>query len=76
MGNQCGGGGMVSSVEMESDFEEYFPDVQMRGEERVALVAKAKAWKKTRGKVVFCEAHLKIGLLRKLSIHVVPMGNV
>ena len=47
MGNLCGAD-KVPIPEEDASFEEYFPDVQARGEERAANVAKAKALKKTR----------------------------
>ena len=75
MGNQCGGGGMVPSVEMESDFEEYFPDVQMRGEERAALVAKAKAWKKTREESGILRSTFKDRFIKEIINPCCPDGE-
>ena len=74
MGNLCGAD-KVPIPEEDAIFEEYFPDVQSRGEERAANVAKAKALKKTREEAGNLRQILKERLIREIINPCCPVGE-
>ena len=74
MGQVCGTEA-VPIVEGNSDFEEYFPDVQQRGEERAAKLAKAKALKKSREEAGNLRSTFKERLIREIINPCCPDGE-
>eukprot|EP00943_MAST-04B_sp_MAST-4B-sp1_P008634 g8634.t1 len=74
MGQVCGTEA-VPIVEENSDFEEYFPDVQQRGEERAAKLAKAKALKRSREEAGNLRSTFKERLIREIINPCCPDGE-
>ena len=76
MGQVCGTEAVpIVEGDSEVDFEEYFPDIQLRGEERAAKLAKAKALKRSREEAGNLRSTFKERLIREIINPCCPDGE-